>query len=93
MTGTEAQIEWAERIRAKVGEEFDRVAAALSTALATPSRKPTLSALLAVLEDNRAKVMSNNRAGYFIKEWQEPGDGVRVLLLQDRRYAAIRAAV
>ena len=93
MTGSEAQVEWAERLRAKVGEEFDRVAAALSSTLAAPSRKATRSALLAVLEDNRAEVMSNDRAGYFITQWQEPGEQVRAHLLRDPRYAAIRAAV
>lgn len=88
MIGTEAQIEWAERIRTQVQTEFDRVAAALS---ATGSEPEMLRALLTILEDKRKGIMSDDRAGYFIKQWQEPAGQVRTLILSDPRYREIRS--
>jgi len=64
MTGTVNQIEWALRIKEQVRAEFDRVAKALkSVADKQPDhdREDTL-AIIAILEEKRAEVMSNTRA-------------------------------
>jgi hypothetical protein len=88
MTGTANQIDWATRIRAQVSAEFDRVAKALESAGA--ARMDT-RALIEVLESKRKEVLANDRAGYFIKEWQELRDQVRQLIVKDPRYQAIKA--
>ena len=93
MIGTANQVEWAERIKGQVSEEFDRVAKALESAMrsqAEPKRGTTLTAI-AILEDKRAEVLAQDKAGYFIREWQELGDQVRQMITQDSRYQAIRA--
>jgi len=93
MIGTANQVEWAERIRGQVSEEFDRVAKALESAMSRQSelkRGASLTAI-AILEDKRAEVMAQDQAGYFIHEWQELRDQVRQLITQDSRYQAIRA--
>ena len=93
MIGTAPQVDWAERIKRQVSAEFDRVAKALELAMsrqAEPKRGETLTTI-AILEDKRAEVMAQDRAGYFIREWQELRDQVRQLITQDSRYQAIRA--
>jgi hypothetical protein len=85
MTGTASQIEWAEQIKPRVNAEFDRVAAAFRQAGAKHS-----GAAIVILEDKRAEVMSNPRAGYFIREWQEITDQVQRMILQDPRYQQIK---
>ncbi len=94
MTGTASQVEWAERIKAGVFIEFDRVAKALllaSHAQAEPDRSDTL-ALIAIVDEKRAEVMARNEAGYFIHVWQELNDQVRQMIGRDARYQAIKAA-
>jgi hypothetical protein len=94
-TGTVNQIEWAERIRTQVNVEFDRVASALEAAARRqlePDRSNT-RAMIAILEDKRAEVMANQKAGYFIHDWQELRDQVRQLIKSDPRYKAIKARV
>jgi hypothetical protein len=93
MIGTANQVEWAERIRGQVSEEFDRVAKALESAMSRQSelkRGGTL-ATIAILEDKRAEVLAQDHAGYFIREWQELRDQVRQMITQDSRYQTIRA--
>jgi hypothetical protein len=93
MTGTASQIEWAEQIRPRVGDEFDRVARAFRMAAShqtEPDRAATL-AVIAILEEKRAEVMANDRAGYFIRNWQELTDQVRSMIAADGRYQTIRA--
>ena len=92
MTGTPNQIEWAEKIKPRVGAEFDRVASALmavSLKQLEPNRAGTLSAI-AILDEKRAEVMASNKAGYFIKEWQELDGKVRLMITQDPRYLALK---
>ena len=92
LTGTPAQVEWAERIRVLVDAEFDRVAAAFAAVAETqpaPKRAET-EAIIAILEDKRAEVMSGESAGYFIHDWQEIGDQVRQLIFKDPLYKTIR---
>jgi hypothetical protein len=94
LTGTVNQIELGEQLRAKVGAEFDRVTNALeSKALqqAEPGQVAT-RAMIAILSEQRAQVMANDRAGYFIREWQNLDGRVRQMLAADSRYQAIKAA-
>ena len=42
--------------------------------------------MIAILEDKRAEVMANDRAGYFIHDWQELRGQVRELIAEDPRY-------
>jgi hypothetical protein len=93
MIGTANQVDWAERIRGQVSEEFDRVAKALESAMrrqAEPKRRETLTAI-AILEDKRIEVMAQAQAGYFIREWRELRDQVQQMITQDSRYQIIRA--
>jgi hypothetical protein len=55
-----------------------------------PDRSDT-RAMIAILEDKRAEVMANQKAGYFIHDWQELRDQVRQLIKSDPRYKAIKA--
>lgn len=48
-------------------------------------------AVIAILEEKRLEVMANDRAGYFIRDWQELTDQVRRMIAADGRYRAIRA--
>ena len=93
MIGTANQVDWAERIRGQVSEEFDRVAKALESAMSRQSelrRGKTLTSIT-ILEDKRGEVMAHDQAGYFIREWHEIRDQVRQLITQDSRYKAIHA--
>ncbi len=92
MTGSESQIEWAERIKTSVGAEFHRVARAFRIAADKQQGQDHLDtlAIIAILDDKRAEVLSNEQAGYFVRVWQELSDQVRQMLAQDSRYQAIR---
>jgi hypothetical protein len=93
LVGSEGQIEWAESIRVRVNEEFDRVAGTLRAVArrqAAESRSKT-EAIIAILEDKRAEVLARQESGYFIHDWQEISDQVRQMIGADPRYAAIRA--
>ena len=92
MTGSVDQIEWAERIRAQVNGEFDRVLNALQVAALKQSDQDRLDtyAMMLILEEKRGETLSNERAGYFIHDWQELRDQVRKLLMKDARYKAIK---
>jgi hypothetical protein len=93
MTGTASQIELAEQIRPRVEAEFHRVAEALrSTSLRQSEldRRDSL-AVIAILEEKREETLSNDRAGYFICNWQEMTDQVRQMIAADSRFEAIRA--
>ena len=94
MTGTASQVEWAELIKRRVNDEFDRVARAFRTAAGKQSeaRRADTEAILAILEDQRAGVMRREEAGYFIRDWQEMGDQVRQMIFRDAQYQKIKAA-
>jgi hypothetical protein len=93
MTGTASQIEWAEQIRPRVAQEFDRVSNAFKEVALrqTPQNRAETNTLLAILEEKRAETMANDRAGYFIRDWQELDGRVRLLIAKDSRYQAIQA--
>lgn len=93
MTGTASQIEWARRIKRQVNDEFDRVAALLRSVARKQSeaKRAETEAVVGILEDKRAEVMSKQQAGYFIHDWQEIGDQVRQMIFRDARYQAIKS--
>ena len=74
MSGTAAQVEWAER-RRKVNAEFDRVAAVFRSFARRQedARRSETEAVLVILEEKRAEVMGREQASYFIHDWQEIG--------------------
>lgn len=93
LTGTALQIDWAEGIRTRVAAEFSRVWKAFSAVAAT-QQEPALAetlAIIAILEEKRAEVLTNKKAGYFIHDWAEAGDQVRQLIGQDARFLRIVA--
>ena len=94
MTGTINQVDWAEQIKTQVNAEFDRVAKALE--LASSKRggqdREDIQLMSTILEDKRAEVMANDRAGYFIHDWQELRGQVRELIAEDPRYRSIKAS-
>ena len=93
LTGTTSQVEWAARIRCLVDAEFDRVAACfreIASKQSTGGQADT-TAVLAILENKRAEVMSREQAGYYIHDWQDISDQVRQMIFHDPRYPAIRA--
>ena len=93
MTGTQNQIEWAEQIKPRVGEEFDRVEQAFAAVALRqkPAARAQTEATIALLREKKAEVMARDEAGYFIKEWQELTDQVRQMLWRDPRYQEIKA--
>ncbi|HPT27104.1 MAG TPA: hypothetical protein PLZ95_11845 [Bryobacteraceae bacterium] len=92
MCGTTAQAEWAQRIKRQVGTEFDRVAGLLRSIAGKqgPGKRADTEAILAILEEKRLEVMSQDEAGYLICDWQEISDQVRQLIWHDPRYQAIK---
>ena len=60
MSGTANQVEWAQRIRCRVNDEFDRVTRAFRFVAAKQSdvRRAGTEAILGILEEKRAAVMS-----------------------------------
>lgn len=94
LTGTSSQIEWAEGIRIRIDEEFDRVANAFRGVAGKQTeqdRQDTLT-IIEILEEKRAEVLAIEQAGYFIRVWQDLKDQVRQLIHEDARYRAIRAS-
>jgi hypothetical protein len=94
LTGTESQVEWAERIRVSVKDEFDRVEKSFRAIAAGQhgTKRARTESILAILEDKRQAVMSRTEAGYFIRDWQEISDQVRQMVAGDPRYPALNAA-
>ncbi len=93
MSGTAAQVEWAERIKRQVNSEFDRVAASFRAVAEKQQdgKRAYTEAVIAILEDKRAEVMSKEQAGYFIRNWQEIDDQVRQMISHDPRYREIKS--
>lgn len=94
LVGTPNQIEWAEQIKDHVQKEFDRVGTIFKLVAATQvgwDQTDTLE-LVTILEEKRRDVMANDKAGYFIHDWQELGDQVREMVVKDPRYRKVMAA-
>ena len=87
LSGTANQVEWAQSIKPQVNAEFDRVAAAFRTIANKQhaGKRADTEAIITILEDKRAEVMSRQDAGYFIHDWQEIGDQVRQMIFDDVR--------
>ena len=94
LTGTVNQIEWAEQIKERVSRDFDRVANAMKSVASkqVERERSDTQALIDILEEKRTEVMANDRAGYFIHDWQDPGDQVRQMIVNDPRYETIRTS-
>jgi hypothetical protein len=92
MTGSAAQLEWAERIRRQVGAEFERVEALFRTIARgqCDEKLADTETILTIIEEKRAEVMKRSQAGYFIHDWQEITDQVRQMICKDPRYVAIK---
>ncbi len=92
LSGTANQIEWAERIRRQVNDEFDRIAASFRSIAVkqTGDKRAGTEAVVAILEDKRAEVMRRQEAGYFVHDWQDITDQVRQMIFHDPRYQAIK---
>ena len=91
LVGTPNQIAWAEQIKGRVDKEFDRVGMIMKSVAAKQvgwDQTDTLK-LVTILEEKRHEVMANDKAGYFIHDWQELSDQVRQLIVKDPRYAQI----
>jgi hypothetical protein len=87
LVGTVNQIAWALQIRADANAEFDPMAVALK-GVARRQTGPNQSrtrTILAILEEKRDSMLAPNDAGYFIHDWQELRDQVRLLILHDPR--------
>ncbi len=92
--GTGSQIEWAEAIRIRVDEEFDRMSSSFRSVASKQSgpKRADTEAILAMIEEKRAEVLAIDQAGVYIRDWREPGDRVRRMILDDPRYLAIQAS-
>jgi hypothetical protein len=93
LIGSEAQVEWAERIKSQIDAEFDRVIAAFRSVAARQSgdKRADTEAIIAIAEAVRIEVLENKQAGYFIRDWQEMRDQVRQLIFDDPRFQAIKS--
>ena len=93
LSGSPGQVEWAEAIRARVNDEFNRVEASFRAVARTQcgSKRRETEEILAILQDKRIAVLSHDQVGYFIRDWQEISDQVRQMIGQDSRYRAIKA--
>lgn len=91
LKGSPAQVEWAERIRRTVGEEFDRVAESFRSIARKQGaeRRAETETIIAVVAEKREEIMNIESAGYFIRNWQELGHQIRDLIVKDSRYEAI----
>jgi chaperonin GroES len=92
LSGSASQVAWAERIRRRVDEDFDRVASALRAVAAKQSKSDRVDTeeILNILQEKRLNVMGNSRAGYFICDWQEITDQISRMLARDERIQAIK---
>jgi hypothetical protein len=91
MTGSVSQIEWAERIKRNVADEFDRVLRAFHSVADAQSgvRRFRTLKVITVVERKRAEVLAREDAGYFIRDWQEISDQVRQMIARDPAYPAV----
>jgi hypothetical protein len=92
LRGTPSQVEWAEQIRPRVVQEFDRVAKVFHAQMAiqTGEKQSETRTILEILEEKRAETLSIRFAGYYIRVWQELSDQVRQMIAKDPRYQAVR---
>jgi hypothetical protein len=92
LTGSVAQVHWAEEIRRRVDAEFDRVVASFTSIAERQSgaSRADTYVIIAILQEKRNEVLGREQAGYFIHHWQEINDQVRQMLFHDERFQTIR---
>jgi len=92
--GTVNQLAWALQIRSQVDAEFDRVREVLQRAMKNRPATDTadIESIIRILEEKRATVMGNERAGYFIRYWQDLQNQVSRMIFEDPRYQTIKSA-
>jgi hypothetical protein len=93
LIGTLKQIAWAVQIKSQVEAEFVRLRKVLEYAATRQSPKDLtdIEAIIRILDGKRTEVMENEQAGYFIQHWQELGNQVSRMIVEDPRYQAIKA--
>jgi hypothetical protein len=93
LIGTLKQIAWAVQIKSQVEAEFVRLRKVLEYAATRQSPKDLtdIEAIIGILDGKRTEVMENEQAGYFIQHWQEFGNQVSRMIVEDPRYQAIKA--
>ena len=93
LIGTLKQIAWAVQIKSQVEAEFDRLRKVLEYAATRQSPKDVtdIDDIIRILDGKRTEVMENEQAGYFIQQWQELGNQVSRMIVEDPRYQAIKA--
>ena len=93
LTGTPSQIEWAERIRLNVAQEFARVAKLFQNqaGIQTGQKQSDTRSIIAILEEKRVETLANPRAGYFYSRLAGTGrSGTPDDRENDPRYQAIK---
>ena len=95
MSGTPSQVEWAERIRRQVNDEFDRVAASFRSVASKQNggKRASTEAIIAILEEKRVEVMRRQEAGDFVHDWHDITDQVRQMIFHDPRYQVIKTTI
>lgn len=91
-SGSVDQIKRAERTRAQVNSEFDRLSKALQAVALNQSERERLAtfAIMLILEEKRGEVLANERAGYLIHDWRDLRDKVWKLILNDPQFKTFR---
>jgi hypothetical protein len=87
--GTPSQIEWAERIRVKVDEEFDRIASSFRSVANQQStrQRAETEAILAIIEEKRSAVLAIDQASASAWTAHDVGPiSVMDLFTQSRRH-------
>jgi hypothetical protein len=76
-----------------VEAEFDRLRKVLEYAATRQSLRDVrdIEAIIRILAGKRTEVMENEQAQYFIDQWQQLGDQVSRMIVEDPRYQAIKA--
>ncbi len=72
LVGSGTQVEWAQRIRRRVGAEVDRVEAPFRSVAQRQAEnwRADTEVVIAILEEKRVAVLNQGLAGYLIRKWQ-----------------------
>jgi hypothetical protein len=91
LNGLTSQITWANQIRTQINLSFDRLVASVEAGINRYKglAPEEVTALLAMVEEHRAKVLGVQDAQYFLDNWQDPVDRVQRLIHTDERWKNI----
>jgi hypothetical protein len=91
LTGLASQVTWANQIRTQINLSFDRLVTSVETGVNRyKGLEPgEISAVLAMVEEHRTKVLGVQDAQYFLDNWQDPVDRVQRLIHGDERWKNI----